>query len=158
MITIIGEATTRRSPEEVFAFLSDPRNELSWHPNARAMEKTSPAPVGLGTSFRGVYRGAGTMTFAIDAYEPPARVHFSGTGRGFALESTIAVRPTRDGSHVTLEMTIAPHGLLRLLQPIMQPMMRRQYVGVMAAAKRALDGGAEPNPLNTSRPETGRGA
>jgi hypothetical protein len=78
------------------------------------------------------------MEFTIDTYEPPFLLEFSGSGRGFGMEMTIGIAGTGDGSRVTFDMRIAPHGLLRLLQPV----MRRQYAGVLAAAKHTLDGGA----------------
>ena len=46
----------RRAAEVVFEFLGDDRNEALWDPpNVSKIDKTSPGPVGVGTTFHGLY-------------------------------------------------------------------------------------------------------
>lgn len=44
-----------RSAEEVFAFVTEPTNDPSWHTTVIEARRTSDGPVGLGTTFVGIY-------------------------------------------------------------------------------------------------------
>jgi uncharacterized protein YndB with AHSA1/START domain len=82
--------------EEVFAFLADPANLPSWQTGIVSAERTSPDPLGVGSSAR-VVRELGGQRLAVDltvtAYEP---------GRHLVLESAVS------GIGVVAELDLAP--------------------------------------------------
>ena len=52
MTTIKGSILIRRPVEEVFDYVADERNEPGYNPQLRSVEKTTPGPIGVGTSTR----------------------------------------------------------------------------------------------------------
>ena len=46
MTVIESTVLIQRPPEEVFDYLSDPRNELEWNPKVRVMEKLTERSLG----------------------------------------------------------------------------------------------------------------
>ena len=67
MTVIESTVLIQRPPEEVFDYLSDPRNELEWNPKVRVMEKLTDGPVGVGTKFRAKWTKSTRFTSRFDA-------------------------------------------------------------------------------------------
>ena len=51
-----------RRTEQVFDFLVDFTNEPTWNPECVEVEKTSPGPIGTGSTYRGRMRGVGEVS------------------------------------------------------------------------------------------------
>jgi hypothetical protein len=49
MTRIEGRTSFARRPEDVFAFLADPRHEPAYNPIVLSAEKVTPGPIGPGT-------------------------------------------------------------------------------------------------------------
>ena len=118
-----------RPIEEVFNFLADIRNETAWNPRVVRLEKTSDGPIGVGTSFEGVYQGLGTLRTQLVAVERPARFSFRSTGPRMGLAGTFV-----------LNADLTPRGPFRLLVPLMRPVLARQNASAAARLKAALEG------------------
>lgn len=141
------QGVINRPPEALFPYLADARNEQTWHPQATRVEMTSDGPVGLGARFRGQYKGAGTLVYAITAHEPPRRVVFEGTARGMPFVATMTLAPTSSGgTQLTDRMELQPSGFFRLLAPLIRPLMQRQTAAAMANLKRTVEAGAVAQP------------
>jgi hypothetical protein len=52
MAAIENSVQINRSPEEVFDFGVDMRNELKWNPDVELMEKITEGAIALGAKFR----------------------------------------------------------------------------------------------------------
>lgn len=139
MITVRRHVVVARPAEEVFDFLADTRNEQRWNPNVVRVVKTSTGPVGRGSTFEGRYRRGGTMRFEITHYDRPARLGFRGGGRRMGLVATVEVTPEAGGTAVSMRGEMSPRGVLRLLGPLMRPILERQYADVVRRFRDAIE-------------------
>ena len=51
MAVIENSVQIERSPEDVFDYLVDLRNELEWNPDVESMKKLTDGPISVGTKF-----------------------------------------------------------------------------------------------------------
>lgn len=148
MIRARAELVINRSPEEVFDFWADARNENDWDPDAKGVEKTSPGPVGPGATFRGEYseyKGMGLLTLENVEYERPRKLRRSASGKSFRFGSTLIFSPTASGgTSVTATGEVGPRGLFKLMTPIMGPTMKKKFSAHMADFQRALERPTSP--------------
>ena len=99
----IGKRTEiARLIDEVFDYVADTRNETKWHPRVRSIEKTSEGPIGVGTTFRGDYKGSGEMDFSLVEYERPTHLRFIGGNRQVSIDATIDFRDHHGQTHQDL--------------------------------------------------------
>jgi hypothetical protein len=56
-------------PEVVFDYFADLRNEPQYNRQVSGITKTSPGPLGLGTTFQGSHRGFGRVTWRLSEYD-----------------------------------------------------------------------------------------
>lgn len=72
-----------RRPEAVFDYFADLRNEPEYNRQVRGILKTSPDPIGADTTFEGLHRGFGRITWRLAEYDRPRHVAIEGiVGRG----------------------------------------------------------------------------
>lgn len=145
MIKAEVELEINRPPEEVFDLWADMRNDKDWHPSAQGVvEKTSPGPLGVGTTFRGEYRGMGVVTEETTEYERPRKLGRRGVAKNFQVESTFTFTPTATGGTLLkAKGSVAPMGVMRLMEPIMGIMMKKQLASVMNTLKRTVESRAK---------------
>jgi carbon monoxide dehydrogenase subunit G len=151
MITAEAELQINRPLEEVFDFWADVRNENDWNPGSQGWEKTSPGPVGLGTTFTGEVKGMGAMTMQNTEYQRPFRVIHRGSAKSFDFASTLIFEPSASGTRVRATGQVEPRGLFKLMAPLMGVMMKKQFTATMINLKCALEERAsQPAPDSTS--------
>ena len=119
------QTTVARSPEEVFDFLVDFRNEPQWEPNCREAEKTSDGPIGQGTTFRANMKGMGRVESEIVEFERPARFASQDKARGMSGRSEFRFDAKNGGTQVSGKLRMQPQGLMRVLEPLMRPRVKR---------------------------------
>jgi uncharacterized protein YndB with AHSA1/START domain len=90
-----------RSPEEVFAILSDFPAYPSWRPDVKSVEVLAPA--GGKPRFREA-GDQGTLTFDVEEFDPPRRMvtRIADEGLPFGGKWVIEVMPSREGSTITV--------------------------------------------------------
>jgi carbon monoxide dehydrogenase subunit G len=119
-----GATTIARPVDEIFDYLSDARNEPRWLPGASSVEKTSDGPVGLGSTFSGDYRGAGSVQLELVEFERPRRVTFRARSRIVDFDDAVELTPVDGGTRLEARMTAQPRGAMRLVSPLMARTMR----------------------------------
>jgi len=136
--------TLDQPPEQVFDFLADLPNEPTWNPECLSVEKVSPGPVGVGSTYRGRMRGVGQVMTELSAFERPRR--FATVERSRAATGTFEFRftPKAGGTQVEIVMQLQPRGPMRLLQPLMRLMTRRLLATLSEHVRKGLDA-AEPS-------------
>lgn len=141
MIRAEVEVEIDRPPEEVFDFWADMRNDHEWHPSSvGTVEMTTPDPVGLGTKFRGEYRGMGMVTEETTVFDRPHRLGRRGAARRFRVESVFTFTPTSTGgTRLRASGSVQPVGWYRLLESIMGLAMKKQLSKVMNSLKIAVE-------------------
>jgi uncharacterized protein YndB with AHSA1/START domain len=143
MITESTESIAR-PPADVFAFVSDVRNDPRWHTDILEARWNCENAGGAGATFwtrfkpfMGLSEGTGTVS----AYEPPYRIVLEEEMGRLRPATTYTVERAGDGSRITRRIEMQPVGLLRLIAPFMGPMMRKRNAGFLANLKGVLEAG-----------------
>ena len=127
MPTLTASHVINRPAREVWAIVADYDRDPEWRKGVETMAPSAPGPVikGLTTDEilhlgRRTYRNAGVVT----AVDPGTRFAWRTTS-GADADGSRTVRDLGDGrSEVTLVLTVRPHGVERLLQPVLMRMLR----------------------------------
>jgi uncharacterized protein YndB with AHSA1/START domain len=134
-------ATTRiaRPPESVFDMVADLRNDTQWNSRVSSAELRSPEPIGLGSRFA-IVNGGTPYDVTITDYDRPSRLVFEANGKP---ELTIACTftPTDEGTELEGDFDFRPSGALKVLFPLLGPVIRRdvpkQYASLKALCERS---------------------
>ena len=134
----------RRTPEDVYDFMIDMRNEAKWNPDLVSMEKTTDAPPGVGTHFRAQWKGSPVIDVTCTHAERPSRIEFD-NGGPFAVELDVNLSPSALGTKVHSRMRVRPIGAARLIFPIFVQLVRHEEKGVPLNITRALERAQPPS-------------
>jgi carbon monoxide dehydrogenase subunit G len=138
MTVIENSVQLERPPEDVFDYLVDMRNELEWNPDVESMEKILDGPIGLGTKFRAKWKQTELVEVECVEFERPLAWRYDGGGPlSASVRATLA--PHGAGSLLTVYFDVRAHGKLRLLFPVLLPMLRRSEKKNMSRIKRAVE-------------------
>jgi carbon monoxide dehydrogenase subunit G len=140
MFRMTNEMQFEEPREVVFDFLSDDRNEAHWDPpNVSKIEKTSPGPVGVGTTFVGLYAPRDyEMHVRILEYDRPRRVARETIGKVLDIGIELDFAEENGGTRVAAKWAVQPKGPMRLLTPMLRSAFRKQLVQREAQIKRGL--------------------
>lgn len=145
MIRIQASVQIRRSPEEVFAYLSNFENNPKWQSGMISARFTSPGPLQVGSTYSQEARFLGRPVFSefeVIEYEPGRRVKISSTSGTFPITVTRTVEPDGDGgSLVSAFVEGDASGVYRLAEPILRSMVQRSVQGDYERLKVVLEGG-----------------
>jgi uncharacterized protein YndB with AHSA1/START domain len=148
MITTNVTVQIDRPIAEVFAFVTDPANFPRW---AGALVKesrqTSPGPIGEGTTFTQANMLMGrrfVSEMRVVTYEPPHRFEYVTTSGPIRFAGHYTFAPSGDSSTKFTSIDESePSGLLRYLQPLLQPFAQRQITSNLAQLKAVIE--AQPD-------------
>jgi uncharacterized protein YndB with AHSA1/START domain len=129
----------RRPIEDVFEYLADLRNELTWNPQCRSMEKVTEGPVGLGTKFRAKWKQSPLIQVECTAFDRPRSWQYT-NGGPIAVVIDLSLTTEEDGTRLDTRFDAHPTGLMRLFFPIVLRSLRRAEKANMQYLKRALEG------------------
>ncbi len=109
------------SVEEVFTFLADFSNAPEWDANTKSSDLIEGDPYEVGATYKVVTGFAGrdlTLTYETIEIERPNRVVLkSGTGMA-DIEDVMTFEADGEGSVVSYQANILPHGLAKVLDPV----------------------------------------
>lgn len=131
-----------RPPAEVFSFVSDLENDPQWGLSAQ-VRRTSPGPVGLGTTFRQRDRILGRpleLSMEVVGYQPNHQITVRAGSRRLSLAGARTVEPV--GAAATrLTFTGGGHagGLLRLAEALLVAAGRRRLRRQLGDLKHLLE-------------------
>jgi Polyketide cyclase / dehydrase and lipid transport len=95
--------------------------------------------VGLGSTFFGDYRSAGSVQLELVEFERPRRVTFRARSRIVDFDDAVELTPVDGGTRLEARMTAQPRGAMRLVSPLMARTMRRQFAGNWDHLRQALE-------------------
>jgi hypothetical protein len=127
-------------PGTAFDAMADVRNETQWNGQVTRAEMVSSGSIAKGSRFQTVNRGY-EYDAVLTTYERPKRLEFEVTGKqldisvGFRFE---AAGPGRSRMHGEFDMR--PKGFMKLLFPLMKPLVRRDFPKQMAGFKGFVEG------------------
>jgi hypothetical protein len=93
-----NKTVIRRSPEGVFEFCSDLRNELRWNPKVKYIEKLTDGPVGVGTRFRARWANSGPTTVEVVRFDRPRLWETNTEARGMVIRFQGTVTDVAQGA------------------------------------------------------------
>jgi uncharacterized protein YndB with AHSA1/START domain len=118
-----------RPPQIVFAALEDPETQVRYdHDTLRSVEKLTPGPIGMGTRFRGDFKGMGKVEYEYAKFElghlieHAVKMPFGEARHRFLFEQST------DGTRLAQTITVAPNLLGQLLWPLMIKRMMENRV------------------------------
>jgi hypothetical protein len=113
-----------RSPEVVFDYFADLRNEPQYNRQVHGITKTSPGPIARDTRFEGAHSGFGRVTWHLAEYERPEHVVIEGhVGHGAYRWTGDFVAAPR-GTWMTGRMEWQPPHRWRLLRPLLRAVLQ----------------------------------
>jgi uncharacterized protein YndB with AHSA1/START domain len=130
-----------RPVEQVFAFISDLENDPPWS-GAAEMRRTSPGPVGVGTSYQQRDRFLGRrleLTLRVVGYEPDRKVTVT-TSRLLSFAASRMVEPVGQGAtRVTFVGGGRAGGAWRPAEPLLEALGTRRLRSQLGRLKRPLE-------------------
>lgn len=141
-----------RPVDAVFEFVSDFRHAPLWDPQARAAEKVTEGPIGIGTRFvliASVASMRATLPYEIVAYEPPRRVVLEGATRWLRYRDTITFEGEGAGTRIVYDAQLELRSVLRIMHPLMSLLFERIAEEATRGMSRAIElhaGGPKRSP------------
>lgn len=142
MVEIRGSVDIARPVADVFAYLSDPKNNMEWETGVLEMELTSEGPIGVGSTGRRVERYMGTDegTWEITEYTQDKAIAMTFESQRFKGDGGWDVESTDGGTRLGYRFRGDPKNFLfKLVIPLMTPMLRRQVSGDYEKLKQLLE-------------------
>jgi carbon monoxide dehydrogenase subunit G len=130
-----------RSPDAVFAYLSDFSTAEEWDPGTVQSERLGEGPLGEGIEFRLVAAFLGrktTLIYRIVEYEPPNAVTFRGENSTVVSVDRITFEPSDDGTRVTYDADLTLKGSLRVADPLLGLAFKRVGDHALAGLRRTI--------------------
>jgi uncharacterized protein YndB with AHSA1/START domain len=109
-----------RSPDEVFAYLTDPSKLSTWQ-DAEEVTQLTPEPRGVGTRLREVHKVLGRRRVEITefvVYEPGRRFEIAMVD-GPPLDGRWDLEPSGQGTRVTFTPILRASGLAQRVEPVL---------------------------------------
>ena len=133
-----------RPPAEVFGYMSDVRNDPSWHTDVLEVSSSTDT-VGMGTVFTVKVKPSmgvtgGTMT--VSRLEPGHLVEFTGRMGKMAPIVTNICDPDGQGTRVTRRVDLEPPGPMRIMTPLIKRMIGKSNDGFLGNLKGVLEKGS----------------
>jgi hypothetical protein len=104
----------------VYSYFADLRNEPQWnHGHVRNDTKTSPGPIGLGTTLEGDHPGFGKATWRLREHDPPKHLVIEGKAGGPPYRYVGDLERDDGGKVLRGLVEWEPRGVLRALGPLL---------------------------------------
>jgi carbon monoxide dehydrogenase subunit G len=136
--------TIDRTPEEIFEFISNVRNDTQWRTGVVESGLRSDPPIGSGAV--GFARAGKIETvYRITTFEPPRRVDWEFIGGPIHGRGGYRLESAGSGTRFTLVADVAPSGVMRLLGPLFGRIGRRQNQRDVETLREILKGSSDPS-------------
>jgi hypothetical protein len=128
-MTVRVEESVRiaKPPADVWAAIADYSFDLQWRKGLTDMTPDPPGPPAVGTKVHEVVRTSGRDYVAdtvVTDLDPGVSYRFSGSGTIGGLAGGRSVRADPDGAVFTYTIELGPKGGMRLLRPLLGPIVR----------------------------------
>jgi uncharacterized protein YndB with AHSA1/START domain len=120
---------------EVFAWISDLDGWRRWRASEGHLERVTPGPVGVGTTWQASGRVLDedvTVTIEVTAYEPDERFGLRVSG-SIQAEQMFTVEPVAEGTRLTVNLELA--------DPQLAEPARQQWDGDLRTLKQLVEAG-----------------
>jgi carbon monoxide dehydrogenase subunit G len=146
MATFQNTLTIQRPVDDVFAFLADFENVPTWNYAIVQTKKTSPGPVGVGTTYRQT-RSIPTRSeegFKVTVFEPTTRLEVHGDIGPFTATISYLLAPVGDGTQLINVVDLeSASGAGRLLAPLATSRVKTAVAANLDRLKQLLEAGSQ---------------
>ena len=133
--------TIRRTPEEVFTYITDLENAPRWAP-VKEMRQLSEGPVGMGSQLVQVITFMGQSFESkteVTGYDPPEVFTFKSTSGPILFEQLFTLSPIEEGTQLEVVLEGEPGGFFKLAQPLIAPAAQKQLHEQVDKLKQLLE-------------------
>lgn len=130
-----------RTPHDVFAYLAEFENVPRWNYAIERIWKTSPGPVGVGSTYqqeRTVPRHA-EESFEVVEFAPDSRIAIAGTLGPFPAHVTYVLQSDAGGTTVVNDVELEVHGPLRAVAPLAIGQVKKSVATNLGVLKQLLE-------------------
>ena len=143
---IVASIEISRSPDDVFAYASDPATGHEWQGEIMSTKVELDQSVRLGTRWvdtRKSRAGRYKVSYEVTEFDPPRRMAFKNLGGPLSLVGSLQVEPVneRSDSRVTIQLRYEGRGIGKLLTRLVQRQSERQVPKDLAQLKQVLESG-----------------
>ena len=144
MTEYVGVVPSNRPQAEVFAYLADASNFVSWDPGVLESTAVGHGTPGPGSEFDVTVSGPRptTLRYRIIEFDPPETVVLEARSELLWSFDRITVTATKSGSIVAYEAQLELTGPLRFLNPLLGPVFQRIGNRASTGLELALRSGA----------------
>jgi hypothetical protein len=146
-INISDSVVIAKPVPEVFAFVADHENLPAWTVGVKQSRRLTDGPPSGGSAYRVVGKLLGRSiesSYLITGFEPGHGFEGTMTSAAFGFCERYRFESAGDGTCVSMSATVEPHGLFRLLKPVMAAGVRRQVKADHRRLKAVLE---RPSPV-----------
>jgi hypothetical protein len=144
MATFQNALTIQRPVEDVFAFLADFENIPTWNYAIVETRKTSPGPVGVGTTYRQLRSVPDRREegFEVTVFEPTTRLEIHGDIGPFTATIGYLLAPVDDGTQLVNVVDLGSASMaVRLLAPLAASRVKAAVAANLNRLKQLLEAG-----------------
>jgi uncharacterized protein YndB with AHSA1/START domain len=138
------ETRIGRSPEEVFDYVTDPAKLDTWQTNTVSAVREDEGPMRVGSRLREVHRAPGGKEMGslveVTAFERPRAFGLKVVEGSLPVDLDIGLEPTDGGTLMSFRGHGQPTGAMRLAQPLLQRVLKRQFASQCDTLKQVLEG------------------
>ncbi len=142
MVNVETSIIINRPIEEVFAYLTDARNNPQYDTGLVEVRQTPESPVGLGSKITEVRKLLGRKiesSSEVVEYEPPTKYIRKNTAGPFPVEGLLTFEPAAEGTKVTWKFEMQPGGFFALAEPLVTRSLKRQLEAGLGDVKDLLE-------------------
>ncbi|HEX5088689.1 MAG TPA: SRPBCC family protein [Nocardioides sp.] len=138
-----NQVTVRRTPADVFAFLSDFTQLPRWNYAITSTRQVTPGPVGLGSEFRQVRSIPTTSeeSFEVTAWDPVRRLAITGDFGPFSGTLSYELEAVTGGTTLVNHVRLSPHGVLGLAAGLAGSRLKAAVAENLEVLRRGLENG-----------------
>lgn len=142
MIEFSIETHIDRPVGEVFAYATDPDRLATWQSNTISSVRQDDGPLRVGSRLREVHRAPGgkQVESVVEVSEfDPDRIFALRVVEGTPVHARLTFEPTERGTLLRFGGHGQLSGAMRLAQPMLQRVLKRQFAEQCATLKRVLE-------------------
>ncbi len=128
-INVSDSVVIAKPVPEVFAFVADHENLPAWTVGVKQAHRLTEGPPASGSTYRVVGTLLGRSiesSYLVTGFEPGRGFEGTMSSPLFGFCEWYRFESAGDGTCVSMTATVEPHGLFRLLRPVMAAGVRRQ--------------------------------
>ena len=131
-----------RTPQEVFAVISNPTEATKFLENITESKQLTDGPIGVGTTFREtrVVNGKSASTdLLVTEYEPYTRMGISAEAEGITVLYRYELSPEGAGARLKWVCELEAGGLRKMMLPMVAAIMKKEDGDHLQRLKRYLE-------------------